>query len=265
MKVARPKNTKVLTRNKKPEKGLLLRIKKTGGRDSSGRISIRHRGGGSRKLYRLVDFGQNRNAKAEVVSIEYDPNRTAFIACVEYEDKKRAYVLAPKKIKVGDKIECGEKLENKAGNRMKLKNIKDGIEVFNIEVNPGKGGKLARSAGNYATVMAHEGGLVLLKMPSSEIRKVKEDCYATVGIVSNHEHKFMEAGKAGRARLKGKRPHVRGSAMNPVDHPHGGGEGRAGIGMKYPKTPWGKHALGVKTRKKKWSDKLIVTRRKTKR
>lgn len=265
MKIVRPKNTRVLTKNKKPEKGLLLRIKKTGGRASNGRITIRHRGGGTRKMYRLIDFGQNKqNIKAEVLSLEYDPNRTAFISLIKYEDGEKRYVLAPKNLKVGDIIETGEKVENKIGNRMQLKNISEGTEVFNIAIEPEKKGKLARSAGSNAVVMAHDEEYTLLKMPSSEVRRIKSVCYATVGVVSNPEHKFMEWKTAGRSRRKGRRPTVRGSAMNPVDHPHGGGEGRSPIGLKYPKTPWGKHALGVKTRGKKWSDKLIVKRRKSK-
>jgi len=264
MKIIRPKNTLILTKNKKPEKGLLLRIKKTGGRGSDGRITTRHIGGGLRKLYRLVDFGQSKqNIKAEVLSLEYDPNRTAFISLVKYEDGEKRYILAPKGLNVGDIIETGEKVEASIGSRMQLKNIKEGTEVYNIAIEPEKKGILARSAGSNAVVMAHDEGYTLLKMPSSEIRKVKSECYASIGIVSNHEHKFMEWGKAGKSRRMGRRPTVRGSAMNPVDHPHGGGEGRAPIGLKYPKTPWGKHALGVKTRGKKWSSKLIVKRRKS--
>lgn len=256
------KSTKILTKNKKPEKSLLLRIKKTGGRGSSGRISVRHIGGGAKKMYRMIDFGQNKqNVFAEVKALEYDPNRTAFIALLEYEDGEKRYVLAPKGMKEGDKIMTGEKVEVNIGNRMQLKNIPDGTQIYNVELEPGKKGKFVRSAGSNAVVMAHDEGYILLKMPSSEIRKVKEACYASIGIVSNHEHKFEKIGNAGRSRRMGIRPTVRGSAMNPCDHPHGGGEGRAGIGLKYPKTPWGKHASGVRTRGQKWSDKLIVKRR----
>ncbi|MDD2548219.1 MAG: 50S ribosomal protein L2 [Candidatus Pacebacteria bacterium] len=257
------KAQKILTKNKKPEKSLLLRIKRTGGRDSSGKISVRHIGGGARKMYRIVDFGQDKkNIKAKVEALEYDPNRTAFIALIKYADNEKRYILAPKGLEVGDEIEVGDKTEVKIGNRMKLKNIPDGEEVHNIELEPGRKGKCVRSAGAKAVVMAHDEGYVLLKMPSSEIRKFKESSYASIGAVSNPEHKFTKIGKAGRARNMGKRPSVRGSAMNPCDHPHGGGEGRAPIGLKYPKTPWGKHALGVRTRKKnKWSNKLIVKRR----
>lgn len=265
MKRAKINNTKILTK-KKAEKSLTLRIKKTGGRNSAGRISIRGRGGGLRKMYRLVDFGQSKkDIIAEVIALEYDPNRTAFIALVQYEDGEKKYVLAPKGLKVGDKIVTKEKAENKLGNRMQLENIPEGTDVFNVELEKDRGGKIAKSAGSYVTIMAHDEGFTLLKMPSSEIRKVKSECFATVGTVSNSEHRFINWEKAGKTRRKGRRPHVRGSAMNPVDHPHGGGEGRAPIGMKHPKTPWGKPALGVKTRKKKWSDKLIVKRRKTKR
>lgn len=257
------KTTKILTKKKKPEKSLLLRIKKTGGRGSNGRTTVRHIGGGAKKMYRIIDFGQNKqNIKAEVISIEYDPNRTAFIALVKYEDGEKRYILAPKGLKEGDIVETGEKVEIKIGNRMQLKNIPEGTEVYNIELEPGRKGVLVRSAGSNAVVMAHDEGFTQLKMPSSEIRKVREECYASVGIVSNHDLKFTNWGKAGRMRRKGVRPTVRGSAMNPVDHPHGGGEGRAPIGLKYPKTPWGKHALGVKTRpRNKWSNKLIVKRR----
>lgn len=265
MKTIRPKTTAILTKKKKPEKALLLRMKKTGGRARNGRMTVRHIGGGARKLYRLIDFGENKqNMKAEVLSIEYDPNRTAFIALIKYEDGEKRYILAPKGLNVKDMVETGEKVEVKIGNRMQLKNIPDGTEVYNAELEPGKKGKLARSAGSNAVVMAHDEGYTLLKMPSSEIRKVKKECFASIGIVSNHDCKFINWGKAGRMRRRGKRPAVRGSAMNPCDHPHGGGEGRAPIGLKYPKTPWGKHALGVKTRGRKWSDKLIIKRRKSK-
>ena len=267
MKVKRLKNTRVLTKGKKPEKSLLKRIKRTGGRSSSGRISVRHIGGGARKLYRMIDFGQDKQGmKATVMSLEYDPNRNAFISLVQYVDGEKRYIITPKNLKEGDEIETGNKVENKTGNRMEIGNIPEGTDVYNIELEPGKGAKIVRSAGASATIMTHEGGYTLLKMPSSEIRKVKSACYANVGVVSNAEYRFIEWGSAGKARRLGRRPTVRGSAMNPVDHPHGGGEGKAGIGMKYPKTPWGKHASGVKTRKKrKDSDKLIVKRRKTKR
>lgn len=250
---------------KKPEKSLLRPLKKKAGRNRAGRITVRHRGGGAKRKYRLIDFGQEKiGKKGNVLSLEYDPNRTCFIALIEYEDKSRGYVLAPDKLKVDDVIICDEKAPLTTGNRLKLKNITVGTFVYNIELTPGKGGKMARSAGAYAQVMAHEGKYTHLKMPSSELRKVSKECFASIGELSNVQHRFEKIGKAGRSRLKGRRPQVRGLAMNPVDHPHGGGEGRSPIGMKHPKTPWGKPALGVKTRKKKWSDKLIMQRRKKK-
>lgn len=264
MKKTQFKGTKILSK-KEPEKGLLLRIKKTGGRSRNGRLTVRHIGGGAKKMYRMVDFAQNkRDMKATVLALEYDPNRTPFIALVQYEDGEKRYILAPKNLKEGDQIITSEKTEVKGGNRMQLKNIPEGEDVYNIEIDLNSGGKLVRSAGASATVLAHDEGYTLLKMPSSERRKIRDECFATIGVVSNSEHRFVKLKKAGTARRLGRRPTVRGSAMNPVDHPHGGGEGRSGVGMKYPKTPWGKHALGVKTRRKKWSDKLIVTRRKNK-
>jgi large subunit ribosomal protein L2 len=256
------KNLKVLDK-KKPEKGLLLRVKRTGGRGSSGRITSRHIGGGARKLVRLVDFKQSKkNIPAEVIALEYDPNRTAFIALVKYEDNEKRYIIAPEKLKVGDKIISAEKTEAKIGNRMKIKNIPEGTMIYNIELEPDKGGKIVRSAGSSALILSYDSGYANIKMPSSEIRKISGECYASIGAVSNPEYRFIRWEKAGKSRRKGKRPHVRGTVMNPCDHPHGGGEGRAPIGLKYPKTPWGKHALGVKTRNKnKWTSKLIVQRR----
>jgi large subunit ribosomal protein L2 len=256
--------TKILTK-KKPEKRLLLSLKKGAGRNKSGRITIRHRGGGSKRLYRIVDFGQEKiDTPAKVVALEYDPYRTAFIALLEYNDGDKRYRLAGQGMKVGDNLICSEKAEIKLGNRMKLKNIPVGTMVYNIELSPGKGGIMARSAGNAAKILAYEEKYVNLEMPSSEIRTFLGDCYATVGSVSHSEWRYTVIGKAGRNRLRGRRPSVRGLAMNPVDHPHGGGEGRTSIGLKYPKTPWGKHALGVKTRRKKISDKYIIRRRKEK-
>lgn len=258
-------NLKVLTKGKKPEKSLLVRIKRTGGRGSNGRITSWHRGGGARKLYRLVDFKQTKkDIPAEVVSIEYDPNRTGFIALLRYEDEEKRYILAPESLKVGDKVITAEKAEAKVGNRMRLKNIPEGMMVYNIELEPGLGGKLVRSAGAGATILNYdaESGYCNMKMPSSEIRKIPGECYATIGSVSNGESRFIRWEKAGKSRHKGVRPHVRGTAMNPCDHPHGGGECGSPIGMAYPKTPWGKHALGVKTRtKNKWTGKLITQRR----
>ena len=253
---------KILTK-KEPEKRLLLPLKKTGGRNVSGRITVRHRGGGAKRMYRIVDFGQEKlGVRGKIIALEYDPNRTSFIALVEYQDGEKRYILAADGMKVGDEIICGEKTEVKLGSRMKLKHIPIGTEVYNIELEPGRGGRLVRSAGTSAKVVAQEGKYTLLEMPSKEIRKILSECFASIGHVSHPEHRFEEIGKAGKKRLRGWRPTVRGSAMNPCDHPHGGGEGRAPIGLKHPKTPWGKPALGVKTRKKKWTDKLIIKKRK---
>lgn len=251
---------------KKPEKGLLAPLKKKAGRANSGRITIRHRGGGVKKLYRIIEFGEQKiDMQAKVIALEYDPNRTAFIALIQYSDGQKQYVLAPQGLKVGDEIIYSDRTPLAPGNRTKLKNLPVGTMVYNIEIEPGKGGKLVRGAGTAAQVLAQEQGYTNLKMPSTEIRKVKNECFASIGMVSNPEHRFAKIGKAGRMRLKGRRPAVRGSAMNPCDHPHGGGEGRTPIGLKHPKTPWGKPALGVKTRKRhKWSDKLIIQRRKKK-
>lgn len=252
----------ILSKNK-PHKGLLAPLKTTAGRNFSGRITVRHRGGGVKRMYRIVDFGQQKiDIKGTVIQLEYDPNRTAYLALVEYADKSKRYILAPNNIKAGDAIVCAESAEIKIGNRMMLKNIPVGIEVFNIELVPGKGGQVVRSAGSVARVMAHEGKFIQLEMPSKEIRRVPAECFASVGQVSHPEYRFENFKKAGTSRKKGWRPTVRGSAMNPPDHPHGGGEGRTGIGLKHPKTPWGKPALGVRTRKAKWTDKLIIRRRK---
>ena len=265
MKKKKQVSSKKLLTKKKPEKSLLVFLKKQAGRSSSGRITVRHQGGGVKRLYRIVDFGQEKiDIPAKVIALEYDPYRTAFLALLEYDDGKKRYRIASKDLKVGDKIICSEKTEIKTGNRLKLKNILVGTMVYNIELEPGRGGKMVRAAGASAKVSAQEGKYTNLEMPSGEIRKVLQECYATVGTVSHPEWRYAVIGKAGINRLKGKRPTVRGSAMNPIDHPHGGGEGRSPIGLKYPKTPWGKHALGVKTRKKKWTDKYIIQRRKRK-
>lgn len=250
---------------KRPEKSLLVYVKRNVGRSSaSGRITVRHKGGGVKKLYRIIEFSQTRlDVPAKVIALEYDPNRTAFIALIEYKDGKKQYIIAPHDMKVGQEIVFSESAGLTVGNRIKLKNIPVGTAVYNVELDVGKGGKIVRSAGSSAQVLAHDGDYTSLKMPSTEIRKFKGDCFATIGAVSNPENRFYRVGKAGKSRMKGRRPHVRGSAMNPVDHPHGGGEGRQPIGLKHPKTPWGKPALGVKTRKrKKWSNKLIIQRRK---
>lgn len=252
----------ILTK-KEPEKKLLKPLKKKAGRNFSGKITVRHRGGGVKKMYRVIDFGQEKvGVPGKVIALEYDPNRTAFIALIEYQDGEKRYILAPKDLKIGDEIICQEKTEIKVGNRMKLKNIPIGTEVYNIELVPGKGGKIVRSAGSSAKVIAQESPFTHLQLPSKEVRKVLDECFASIGQVSNPEHIFEDLGKAGRRRLKGWRPAVRGAAMNPPDHPHGGGEGKTPIGLKYPKTPWGKPARGIKTRGKKWTDKLIIKRRK---
>lgn len=249
---------------KEPEKKLTVYIKKKAGRSTqTGQVTVRHRGGGAKRLYRILDFGQGKiKIPGKVVALEYDPNRTAYLALIEYKDGEKRYILAPNGIKVGDEIICNERAEIKIGNRMKLKEIPIGTQVFNVELIPGKGGKIVRAAGTSAKVMGQEGEYTILEMPSKEIRKVFSDCFATIGQVSHPEHLFEEIGKAGRRRLKGWRPTVRGKAMRPVEHPHGGGKGKAPIGMSIPKTPWGKPAKFVKTRKKKWTDKLIIKKRK---
>jgi len=247
-----------------PLKKMTVGFKRSKGRNNQGRITTRHRGGGVKRLYRLIDFKQEKmNMPAKVFSIEYDPNRTARIARLHYADGEKRYILAPEGLEVGDEIIVSEKTDLKPGNRMRLKNIPQGTMIHNIELSPNKGGELVRSAGSGATVLAHEGKHVQVVLPSSEIRRFHGDVMASIGQLSNVEHSSITIGKAGRSRLLGRRPAVRGTAMNPVDHPHGGGEGRQGIGLKYPKTPWGKHALGVRTRnKKKKSGKFIVRRRK---
>ena len=255
-------SNKILTK-KEPEKRLLLALKKKAGRGAFGRITIRHRGRGVKRLYRIVDFGQEKiNIPGKVIALEYDPNRTAYLALIEYQDDQKGYILAPHQLKVGQEIICAEKAEIKIGNRMKLKNIPVGTQVFNVELEPGKGGKIIRSAGTSAKVLAQEDKFCHLEMPSKEIRKVFSECFASIGQVSHPEKRYEKIAKAGRRRLKGFRPTVRGAAMGPADHPHGGGQGKSPIGLKHPKTPGGKPARGVKTRKKKWTDKLIIKRRK---
>ena len=245
-----------------PEKSLLETKKKTGGRNSYGRITVRHIGGGNRQKYRVIDFKRNKdNIPAKVASIEYDPNRSAYIALLNYVDGEKRYILAPIGLAVGDMVESGENAEIKVGNTLPFTNIPVGSVVHNIEFHPGRGGQIARSAGISAQFMALEGGYATLRMPSGEMRKVPEACRATIGQVGNIEHEITSIGKAGVHRHMGVRPTVRGSAMNPVDHPHGGGEGRAPIGHAGPMTPWGKPALGYKTRKKKnRTNKLMVKR-----
>ncbi len=252
---------------KKPEKKLTKSTKSKAGRNNSGKITVRHRGGGAKRKLRKVDFKRNKkfNITATVLAIEYDPSRSARIALVQYQDGELAYVLAHSKMKVGDKILSSDsQIEIQAGNRMPLSFMQSGMSVYNVELEPSKGGVVVRSAGSYATIQAIEGKYAQLKMPSGEVRLFNKKCLATIGQVSNPDHRLVRIGKAGRKRHMGIRPTVRGKAMNPVDHPHGGGEGRQPIGLKYPKTAQGKHALGVKTRRKKWSDKYILRKRKKK-
>ncbi len=248
---------------KGPEKSLLEALPKKSGRNSYGRITVRHHGGGNRTKYRIIDFKrQKSDIPATVLSIEYDPNRSAFIALIQYEDGVKSYIIAPDGVKVGDTIVSGVHADIKPGNALPLSSIPVGTFVHNVELYPGKGAQLARSAGIMAQLMAKENGLALLRLPSGELRNVPANCMATVGQVSNTDHENVKIGKAGRKRHMGWRPTVRGSVMNPCDHPHGGGEGRAPIGRSGPVTPWGKPALGYKTRaKSKPSDKLIVKRR----
>lgn len=251
-----------------PEKSLLVPIKRTGGRNSNGRVTSRHMGGGHKRFYRIIDFKRNKdNVPAKVAAIEYDPNRSARIALLNYLDGEKRYILAPKGVKVGDRLESGEKVDIRAGNTMPLKNIPIGTDVHNIEMKAGKGGQIVRSAGAFAVLAAREGNYATLKLPSGEIRKVRVECRATIGVVGNVEHENLSLGKAGRSRWLGIRPQTRGMAMNPVDHPMGGGEGKSksGGGRKHPKSPWGQIAKGLKTRnKKKASQKLIVRSRNAK-
>jgi len=252
----------------KPEKSLIVIKKRKSGRNSQGRITVRHRGGGAKRYIRLIDFKRDKfDISAEVASIEYDPNRGARIALLRYDDGDKRYIIAPIGLKVGQKIVSSKKqIEIKTGNAMPIKYIPAGVAIHNIELEPGRGAKLARGAGNAASVMGTEDKYTQIKLPSGEIRLVKKDCLCSVGQVSNPDRRHIKIGKAGRKRHLGIRPTVRGTAMNPKDHPHGGGEGKQSIGLKHPKTPWGKPALGVKTRKKnKPSDKLIIKRRKSKR
>lgn len=247
-----------------PEKSLLAPLNKKSGRNSYGRITVRHRGGGNRRKYRLIDFKRQKfDIPGKVVTIEYDPNRSAHIALIQYEDGEKGYIIAPNGLKVGDTISAGKDADIKPGNALPLENIPVGTFIHNVELYPGKGAQLARSAGNMAQLMAKEGRLALLRLPSGELRNVPINCMATIGQVGNLDHENVKIGKAGRKRNMGIRPTVRGSVMNPNDHPHGGGEGKSPVGRPGPVTPWGKPALGLKTRKnKKTSDKLIVSKRK---
>ncbi|MBO5121042.1 MAG: 50S ribosomal protein L2 [Bacilli bacterium] len=245
-----------------PEKSLTVTIKKNGGRNNQGKITVRHHGGGEKRKYRIIDFKRNKlNVPGSVASIEYDPNRTANIALINYADGEKRYIIAPKGLTVGMTVEAGENADIKVGNALPIMNIPVGTMVHNIELRPGKGGELARSAGASAQILGREDNYVMIRLSSGEQRKVLGTCMATVGEVGNEDSSLVKVGKAGRSRHMGIRPTVRGSVMNPNDHPHGGGEGRAPVGRKAPMTPWGKPALGLKTRKKKQSDKFIVRRR----
>ena len=247
-----------------PEKSLLVKKSKTGGRNNQGKITVRHIGGGARRKYRVIDFKRNKDGiEGRVATIEYDPNRSANIALINYLDGEKRYIIAPLDLKVGDKVVCGENADIKVGNALPLNNIPVGTMVHNVELNPGAGAKLARSAGSSVQILGKEGKYVIIRLQSGETRKVLGTCKATIGEVGNLDYELVSLGKAGRKRHMGIRPTVRGSVMNPNDHPHGGGEGRAPVGRAQPMTPWGKPALGLKTRKnKKASTKLIMTRRK---
>lgn len=248
----------------KPEKSLTEGLKKTGGRNNTGQITMRHRGGGHKRRYRMIDFKRTKfDMPAKVLRLEYDPNRTAFIALIQYEDGEKAYILAPQRLSEGDTVIAGEKTDVKPGNAMPLRSMPVGTIVHNIELKPGKGGQMARSAGAYAQLAGRDQGYAQLKLPSGEMRIVRGECMATVGAVSNADHGNINHGKAGRNRWLGRRPSVRGVVMNPVDHPHGGGEGRTS-GGRHPVTPWGKPTKGFRTRKNKATDKYIIRRRKTK-
>ena len=249
---------------KTPEKSLLAKKKEKAGRNSYGRITVRHQGGGNRQKYRIIDFKRKKdNMEATVIGIEYDPNRSANIALIQYEDGEKSYILAPQGLTDGDKIISGEAVDIRTGNCMPISSIPVGTLIHNIELNPGQGGKLVRTAGQSAQLMAKEGKYAHVRLPSGEMRLILSRCRATIGVIGNSDHENVKIGKAGRKRHMGWRPEVRGSVMNPVDHPHGGGEGRAPVGHAGPLTPWGKPALGYKTRnKKKLSNKFIVKRRK---
>ena len=249
----------------RPERSLTESLKKHAGRNSYGRITVRHHGGGNKQKYRVIDWKRQKEGAATVLRLEYDPNRSAFIALLQYEDGQKAYIVAPAGIKAGDTVEAGPNADIKAGNCLPLANIPVGTVIHNIEMYPGKGAQLVRGAGNAAQLMAKEGSMATVRLPSGEMRKIRLECKATVGAVGNADHANVSIGKAGRKRHMGWRPTVRGSVMNPVDHPHGGGEGKSPVGRPGPVTPWGKPTLGYKTRKtKNASDKFIVKRRNAK-
>ncbi len=246
----------------KPEKSLLMPLKRSGGRNHKGRITVRHRGGGAKRSLRIIDFKRDKaGVPGRVAAIEYDPNRSANIALIHYADGDKRYILAPMGLGVGDTVQAGEGADIKPGNALPMKAIPSGTVIHNIEMERGRGAKLVRSAGNSAQLMVKEGDHALVRLPSGEMRRIRSECMATIGQVGNLEHQGIKLGKAGRSRWLGRRPTVRGSAMSPRDHPHGGGEGRSPIGLPGPKTPWGKPALGYRTRKPKSSDKLIIKRR----
>jgi large subunit ribosomal protein L2 len=250
----------------KPEKSLTVSKKSMAGRNNQGKLTVRHRGGGHKRKYRLVDFKRTDKLgiPATVKAVEYDPNRSAYIILVAYKDGEKRYHLAPHEIQVGDEIVCAKKAKIKTGNRMEVRNIPVGYPIFNIELQPNKGGQIVKSAGNSSKVVSLDGPKAQIELPSGEVRLVEKSCMATIGIVSNIDHSNIKIGKAGRKRWMGKKPQVRGKAMNPNDHPHGGGEGGSPIGMKHPKTPWGRPALGVKTRRRKYTNKFIVKSRHSK-
>lgn len=246
----------------RPQRGLTEAVRKHGGRNNTGRVTTRHRGGGHRRRYRIIDFKRNKfDVTAQVISVEYDPNRSARIALLEYEDGERRYIIAPLGVKVGDKIANGERAEIRPGNALYIRDIPVGTQIHNIELLPGEGGQMARSAGVSAQLLAKEGVYAQVRLPSGEVRLVHERCMATIGQVGNTDHGNIKLGKAGRNRWKGWRPTVRGTAQDPASHPHGGGEGRSGIGLPGPKTPWGKPALGKRTRVNKRTTRFIVRRR----
>lgn len=252
---------------KRPERKLRAIVKEKAGRNKQGQITVRHQGGGAKRFYRFIDFKRNKfDIPGNVIALEYDPNRSSHIALIEYKDGEKRYILSPQGLKKGDTIISSQAkiMEANPGNAMTLANIPSGMFIHNIELTPGKGGVIARGAGMSAILQSVEGNYAQIKMPSSEIRLIKKECLATIGHIGNADYRNIRLGKAGRKRHKGIRPTVTGKSMNPVDHPHGGGEGHQSIGLKYPKTPWGKHALGVKTRRKKPSDKFILQRRKKK-
>ncbi|MFA5799569.1 MAG: 50S ribosomal protein L2 [Candidatus Peribacteraceae bacterium] len=249
---------------KRPEKRLSRGKQRISGRNNLGRVTVRHRGGGHKRLLRMIDFKQvdKRGIVGKVAAIEYDPNRSAYIALIHYVDGDKRYILAPGHLSVGDEVVCAERTKVKPGNRMRLEHVPVGYRIYNIEIQLGRGGQIVRSAGASAILVGFDSPFAIIELPSGEVRKVRQECFASIGAVSNPDHHLISIGKAGRMRWMGRRPQVLGKSMNPVDHPHGGGEGHSPIGLKYPKTPWGKHALGVKTRRPhRRSESLIIRRR----